>query len=214
MRGVALALVLAAAGCNSLLGIEDLTLVDARPPDARVNYEVREGVDGYAMTRDTFITDLEATTAHGDAVDLQWSTTNNVHALLRFDDLFGTGGIPAGSTIQMAILEVEVIEAGSASGQLYEVASDWDESTTYNTFGNSVGVSSEDRGIQIPGGLDGSMLGKATINVTSSVEKWRTAPTQNKGWLFVPSEAAIVRIASSEDADEARRPRLLVEIVP
>ncbi len=215
VRGVALALVLAVGGCNSLLGIEDLTLVDAVPPDARTTYIVREGVAGYALTKDTFITDAAATTSHADDVDLQWNVTNNIHALLRFDDLFGTGGIPPGAMIQMATLEVEVLEAGSPSGQLYEAKVDWDETTTYSTMGAIAGVSGEDRSFQVPGVLDGSMVGKATINVTQSLTRWAADPAMNKGWIFVPAaDALLVRIASSDDPVEEHRPKLTVEIVP
>lgn len=213
---MALALVLAVvAGCNSLLGIEDLSLVDATPIDANATYVVREGMAGYAMTIDTFITDADPTAVHADDADLQWSSTNNIHALLRFDDLFGSGGIPAGATIRMATLEVEVLEAGSPSGKLYEAAVDWTEATTYNTLGTIVGVTTEDRGLQLPGTLDGSAVGKASINVTTSLQRWTMDPTLNKGWIFVPAmDAMLVRIASSDDADEAHRPTLTVEIVP
>jgi hypothetical protein len=216
VRGVALAVVLAVvAGCNSLLGIEDLKLVDAPPIDARATFTIREGMNGYAMTKDTFITDAEPNVAHADDADLRWNMTNNVHAMLRFDDLFGTGGVPAGATIRMATLEVEVLEVGSANGKLYDAAVEWDEATTYNTMGAIAGVTSEDRGLQLPGSLDGSALGKTTINVTTSLQQWAMDPATNKGWIFVPAaDALLVRIASSEDADESRRPLLTVEIVP
>ncbi len=212
VRGVALA-VIASAGCNSLLGIEDLTLLDGPGPDAQATYVVREGLAGYAMTKDTFISEAEPTTSHGDDVDLRWTMTDNVHVLLRFDDLFGTGGIPPGATIQMATLEVSVVEAG-ALAQLYEAKVDWDESTTYDTLGMDPGVFLEDRGFQIPGMLDGSAPGTATINVTQSLTRWSADPTTNRGWIFVPLATTLTRIASSDDTDEQRRPRLTVEIVP
>jgi hypothetical protein len=216
VRGVALALVLAVvAGCNSLLGIEDLSLVDAPPIDANATFVVREGMAGYAMTQDTFITAIAPAAVHAEDPDLQWSSTNDIHAMLRFDDLFGTGGIPAGATIRTATLEVEVLEAGSPSGRLYEAAVDWNETTTYNTMGTIVGVTGEDRGVQLPGTLDGSVIGKASLNVTISLQRWAMNPALNKGWIFVPAmDGLLVRIASSEDADEARRPTLTVEIVP
>lgn len=218
VRAVAFAIVLAAvAGCNSLLGIEDLTLVDARPPDGQTVFEIQQGVAGYAGTSDTFITDAEPTTAHGDDADLRWTMTNNVHALLRFDDLFGsTGPLPAGAIIQAATLEVEVIEAGSPAGLLYESRVDWTEGTTYNTLGANPGVfPNEDRGVQVPGSIDGSTLGKIQINVTLSITNWAATPTTNKGWIFVPAaDAMLVRIASSEDPEIARRPKLIVQIAP
>ncbi|MFN0246330.1 MAG: DNRLRE domain-containing protein [Kofleriaceae bacterium] len=215
MRGVALAVVLAVgAGCNSLLGIEDLTLIDAVPPDAQATYVVREGLAGYSMTRDTFISSVEPTTVHSDDVDLHWTTMNNVHTLLRFDDLFGAGGVPPGASINMATLEVTVVEAG-AMAQLYEPLVDWDEATTYNTLGPTPGVfPPEDRGRQVPDILDTSALGTAIVNVTQSVADWAANPSTNKGWLFVPLSASLARVASSDDADENNRPKLTVVIVP
>jgi hypothetical protein len=203
------------AGCNSLLGIEDLTLVDAVPLDAQATFSVREGEAGYALTKDTFIGSAAPTTAHGDDADLQWNSTGELHAMLRFDDLFGTGGIPSGKTIQMATLEVTVLEAGSANGKLYEARNDWDETTTYNTMGSVTGVTSaDDLGTQVDT-LDGSALGKATITVTTTIARWSQDPTTNKGWIIVPaSDGMLVRIASSDDPNVENRPKLTVEIVP
>jgi hypothetical protein len=213
VRGAVLALVVL-AGCNSLLGIEDLTLVDALPPDAQATFVVREGDASYALTKDTFITNTARTTAHGDDVDLRWDSTDDSHTMLRFDDLFGAGGIPSGKTIQMATLEVTVIEAGSANGKLYEAKLDWDEATTYDTMGAIPGVTGEDLGLQV-GTLDGSVLGKATINVTTTIARWAADSAQNKGWIFVPATDAMpVRISSSDDPDVTVRPKLTVEIVP
>lgn len=211
MRGVALGLLLAATGCNSLLGIEDLTLIDAPPTDAQSLFIVREGSAGYAMTQDTYITDAMATTALGDAVDLQWTTTNNTHALLRFDDLFGSGGIPAG-TIRSATLDVFVLEAGSGGGRLYESAVDWSEATTYNTFGPAAGVTADDRGTQV-GTIAASVTGLVSINVTTSLGRWATTPASNRGWIIVPADSSLVRIASSDDPDESHRPTLTIDVL-
>lgn len=210
MRG-AFAVVLAlVAGCNSLLGIEDLTLVDAVPADARTLYEVREGVDGYTLTKDTYILDTEPTGNHGSDSDLLWTTTNNTHALIRFDDLFVSGGIPRGA-IQSATLEIEVLEAGSPNGLIYEVKSTWDEDSGYNDLGMVVGVSAEDLRVQV-GTVNASVVGKVMINVRSSVERWIADPMTNVGWIFVPVDTATVRIASKNHPDVMRRPKLTVVV--
>lgn len=214
VRGVALPLLLL-AGCNSLLGIEDLTLVDAVPLDAQATFTVREGEAGYALMKDTYITMAAPTTTHADDADLQWNSTGDVFTMLRFDDLFGAGGIPSGKTITMATLEVTVIEAGSPNGKLYEAKTDWDEATTYDTMGLVDGVTAaDDLGTQV-GTLDGSTMGTVSINVTTAVAKWSADPAQNKGWIVVPAmDGMLVRIASSDDPTISNRPKLTVEIVP
>ena len=206
-------MLLLVAGCNSLLGIDDFTLVDAAQGiDAQTTYVVREGLNGYALTQDTYI-ETTADAAHGEEPDLHWTTTGTTHLLLRFDDLFGAGGIPIGATIQTATLQLTVIEAGSGMGRLYESAVDWTEATTSSTFGPMPGVTFDDRGTQLDL-FDATQLGTASINVTTSLQRWRANPANNRGWLLVPAEAALARVGSSENTIDAQRPTLTVEIVP
>lgn len=167
---------------------------------------LRQGEAGYMGTQDTYISTVPVP-GHGADLDMRWSTTDNQYSLIRFD---GLDRIPAGSTIRDALLEIYVLDAGSPSGMIYEVTSSWDESTTYDTFGPNPGVTTEDRSAAQLGIVDGSAVGVVSIHVGPSITRWLQTPSLNKGWLFIPNDASLVRIASSEVTNPIQRPTLTV----
>src|SRR4051812_1228344 len=73
----------------------------------------QQGVNGYAGTQDTYVSQSAPDSAFGNAsfmdVDLDASTNSGnqpTQGLLRFENIFGTGAsqVPAGSTITSATL--------------------------------------------------------------------------------------------------------------
>jgi hypothetical protein len=198
-RALVLALV---AGCN--VPAVDYILTDASRPSTRF----RQGVDGYVGTLDTNI-DAVNDVSRGGEIFLEWSTNNSRHALLRFDGIFDRLGPSV--TLDDAILVLRVTAPGSPSGMLYEIIRDWDESTTYQTFGPNQGVQAgEDRAAQQIGIVDGSVPGTTSINVSASISRWKANPALNKGWVLVPADASTVAVASSEGPSEEDRPMLIV----
>lgn len=198
-----LALAFVLVGCN--VPAVDYLVVDAAPPMTTF----RDGLDGYGGTQDTFISMATPVTSYGTSQNLLWSMTNNQHTLLRFDGIMDR--IPPTATIRDALLELYVLEAGSTSGMLYEIVGNWDESTTYNTFGATPGVQpSEDRTTQQIGLIDGSATGATSFHVGSSISRWKQNPALNKGWVFIPNDAATVSICSSEHPIAAQRPALTI----
>ena len=116
------ALALCLVGCN--VPAVDYLVTDAGQPSTTF----RQGLDGYNGTQDTFIDMVQSSTNFGDAINLRWTSENNVHALLRFDGIMDR--IPPNATIRDALLVLYVISAGSPSGMLYEITGNWTEATT------------------------------------------------------------------------------------
>ncbi len=173
----------------------------------------QEEVDGYTGTVDTFLRQSAPLIAEGSREWVEWdasegSTGQETLALIRFDSLFGAGAgqIPLRATVQSAMLTLDVRNVGQA-GELCEVLADWDESTTYATFGDD-GTQADAYGppiLSIPGGI-----GLHTIDVTTSVQAWIADPAGNRGWIVLPTGTDGVEAWSSEAATMNSRPRLAV----
>src|SRR5262245_59688094 len=109
----------------------------------------QQGAGGYTGAQDTEVCSTATTPApHGTLntviqVDEDRDTgtgTGHVRALLRFDNLFGTGAgqIPLGSTINSAVLTIWGIEGTQADGtyNFNRMLSDWNQATAvWSTFG-------------------------------------------------------------------------------
>jgi len=204
IRLALLVVAVAAVGCD--VPEVDYIVADAAFPSV----DLRQGIDGYAGTVDTYIDSMSPNVPQGSSDNLLWSTSFNAHALLRFENL--TDHIPQGSTVRDALLYIYVVTPGSPSGMLYEVTSNWDESTTYNTFGATPGVSIEDRTAVQIGTINGETTGIVSFHVGASLQRWTQNPSLNKGWVFIPNDSASVRIGSSERAIEEQRPGLRVTL--
>jgi len=138
-------------------------------------------------------------------------------ALLRFDNLIGTGPgqVPPGATIQNATLTLWALASSSAPTiDVRRMVRDWSPATaTWDEF---------DNGIQ-PNGVEAYHLSDAFVlfgptgyQITSqtlrqSVQTWASGQPNN-GWVvsaFYSTDSW--SFASSNDVDPARRPRLTVE---
>lgn len=192
----------------------DVPQVDYLLTDAGASVvTLRDGVDGYAGTRDTFISGGMPTTSFGMLDMLQWTTTPDSSALIRFEEI--QAAVPAGSVIEDAVLELNVIGNGSPSAMLYELATTWSETTTFNTLGPNPGVTTpEDRTGQQIGLVNGSAAGMTTIRVGASVVRWLQNPNANRGWVILPNDAGIVRVASRESTNVQIRPALRIVYTP
>ncbi|MDY6839027.1 MAG: DNRLRE domain-containing protein, partial [Thermodesulfobacteriota bacterium] len=185
------------------------------PGPATVTFQ--EGADGYAGTVDTHIMEAEADTAHGDLDSVEWDnddpsgTGQYKYALLRFDDLFGSGPgqIPVGATIQSATLDYVVYNTGDPA-DVHEVTVDWAEDVTYDAFGGEAGVQADEYGASL-GSASGSSTGVQSVDVTASLAAWSSDPSANRGWIFLPTDTDGVDFRSSEYTTSAQRPILTVE---
>ena len=175
---------------------------------------LRQGLNAYAGTVDTFI--------HSDAPDAAGGTSHDLSAdgdygsgtgnqpsqsLVRFDSLIGNGAnqIPAGSTILSAKL---LLNTGATSGndsaarmEVHRMKMAWTDTVTWNSLAG--GISTNDvealttaTFTAYPDIVDGPIV----FDVTDDVDAWRTGtanygwavtsdPTGTDGWTFKSSEA-------------------------
>ena len=180
------------------------------------------GLSGYAGTQDTYILQTSPTTAFGNEVTIEWDTediggdvNSQKFALLRFDDIFGSGAgqIPVGSTIVSARVDYVVSNAAPTPANVNGVLVDWDETVTYDTFGAEAGVQEADYGVLVATAT-ATPVGSYNIDVKASLEAWVNDPASNQGWIFRPTNTDGADVHSSESATEDSRPKLTVQYYP
>ena len=170
---------------------------------------------GYVGTVDTYIMEGSPNTDHGAFGSVEWdgddpsASGQDKIALVRFDSIFGPGlgQVPLGATISSATLTFSVYNLGDPSN-LHEVLSDWSEGVTYNDFGGDPGVQPDEYGDLVEAASGSVSIGVHSVDVTASVSAWANAPSQNRGWIFLPTGGNGVDFRSSEFSTIAERPRL------
>lgn len=202
--------------CNPLNGQCEL---------APVTLMFQNGLNGYTGTHDTFLQQTLPNAVNGALETIRWDTEESgagtpIYTVIRFDDLFGPNPnqIPAGSTITSATLTYTVggdANATGGAGDLRELLVSWDESTaTFNNFGGTAGVQSSEYGASSVGTAPGTPLGAKNVTVTSSIASWLANPTNNRGWIVLPTTTDGVQNRSSEYvATPADRPKLTVTYI-
>jgi len=205
----------------------------ARPTVARLEDRVtpaivtfQEGVGGYASTQDAEINFATPTTPvpNDDSISVDnqdGSPSGPRNALVRFDNIFGTGAgqIPLGSIINSATLTVVSTDPGAEGGQLgpYRMLVNWAEATaTWNSFGTVGGVQGDDVKMvsQIEDVLTNFANGQTiNFNVTRSVQAWAYGAPYF-GWGITQKASGGWDFASSEAATVANRPLLRVDYTP
>ncbi len=187
---------------------------------ALINF--REGSSGYASTQDTYLREASATTGQGGDTDVQVDLNDSggqEQALIRFDDLFGSGPyqIPLGSTINSAELTVEVTNQSSSGAtiSLHRMLSNWDESSTWDSM--TTGISTDD--------IEAKSLGDATVptpdalgsititGLSAALQAWSDGDT-NYGWAILSDDTNGWGFASSENGTSSLRPVLSVDYTP
>ena len=180
---------------------------------------LRDGLDNYGGTLDTFIDLANPTTIHVEDSSIRWhddtpAVQSQQHALLRFDGLIGPQAVPQGAHIKSATLRVVMTDGCAApEGTVADVAVDWDRSTTWDSFGATPGIQPSDLGPAIAKAP--TQVGPAVVIVTASVSGWAADPAGNRGWIIspAPSNGSACSLVSSNTAEPATRPQLTVVFV-
>jgi hypothetical protein len=178
----------------------------------------QQNVNGYPSTLDTQVQSYSPDTTFGTVTsvtvdaDEPPGTGQDSQALLRFDNIFGsgTGQIPVGSQIISANLELTVIDPGNTIN-LYRLLRTWSDTDTWNSLGAGI----QNDGIEAVASADASLspaaTGQYSIDVTASLSAWASNPGGNFGWAFLPTGNDGVDFDTSEGAVA---PRLVVNYNP
>lgn len=175
----------------------------------------RNGLDGYAGTIDTYINSGAGDLPLGDLTSIKWEDDSVERGLLRFEGILGEGSrrVPFGATIVQASLSVTIFDASNDPGRLVEVAVDWDENVTHNSFGPQGGVQDAD----LHDGNVATMpmaVGRQILDVTQSVQRWADQTRVNQGWMIVSGSDNDAQCHSSEHLlSQSDRPSLVIEYV-
>lgn len=141
-----------------------------------------QGVGGYSGIQDTQINQGNANTSYGTAGQISVDNSPLQQALLRFDDIFSSSGVPAGATILSATLTLQTTNAGNG-GAFHRMLKPWTEASTWNSM--TAGVTSD--GVEAVQTADLSTgaqtTGVTNLDVTSSVQAWANGAV-NYGWLI------------------------------
>ncbi len=176
------------------------------------------GVSGYTGTQDTHVLGSSASTSFGNASTAVADDTNaGDAALLRFDNLFGSGlgQIPAGSTISSASLSIYVTHPDSNDNvTVHRMLAPWSEASTYNSLGSGIQTDGSDAEASSSATLDAGVSGWITVNgLASTLQAWANG-SANNGWAFISHDADNWAFASSEHATTGWRPYLTVSYTP
>ncbi len=183
-------------------------------------YTFQQGVDGYTGTADTSLIHCEPDTSYGSDtfVEADGSTVGDtIHdeGLVRFDNIFGSGGIPYRAKIVSATLTLQMMQPGAAGSKVYRMCRPWTEDDTWNDWGGGI----------LPDGIEAKKTPEVTlgqirtgtldIDVTSSLQAWSSGITDNNGWVFIngPNQSDGYQFRSSEYSIRSKRPKLTVIVL-
>lgn len=168
---------------------------------------------GYTGTQDNELRENTPDTSGGDLaiINVDQQDPNNVHGLLRFDNIVGggPGQIPFNSTVNSATLRIWTDDPGSSPMRVMRMLVDWNEASTWNSMVSGLDGTN---GTECSALLTFSVSGDNefdNLNVTALVQDWvNGAP--NYGFGFIPIGTDGWRWATSENADTTLRPTLIV----
>ena len=178
---------------------------------------LQQGTASYASAVDTRVNQAAATTAYGTAASLTiggaTGTTDKSQALLRFDNLVGSGTnqIPANAAVISAEVQLNITTAGHGPS-FHRMLQTWAATDTWNS--RTAGVSRD--GVEAANNaINGDYwqeIMMARFSVTSDVQAWVNGAS-NFGWLLEPTRESPMTFDSSEAATVANRPKLLVSYI-
>jgi hypothetical protein len=174
----------------------------------------RQDNNGYTGTQDTELRENTPDASGADLaiINVDQQDPNNVHALLRFDNIIGgsPGQVPFGAPINNATLRIWTDDPGSSPMRVMRMLVPWDESSTWNSMNAGLDQTND---VECSALLTFSVSGDDefdNLDVTALVQAWANG-APNYGFGFIPIGTDGWRWATSENATTDRRPTLIVD---
>jgi len=176
----------------------------------------QNGVNGYTGTVDTEIRTSNPTgdLSGADSINIDGvDSGGSVQALLRFDDIFGSGPgrIAPGATILNATLTLNVTNTGGLT-TMHRMVMPWAETDNWNTFGDGVDANGTEAAVAVDATPDFGNSGDRVVDVTQAILAWQAGAETNYGWAFLSTDSNGTDIESSEAASTGNRPELIITI--
>jgi hypothetical protein len=192
------------------------------PPPPAVTVTFQDGANGYAGTRDTYLSETNPSANDGSAaslrVDGDEAGGTDLAALLRFD----LSSIPAGSTVESATLTVNVTNPSAQSYAIYALLRDWNELEANWTMADAASAwerpgaqGAGDRGATAIGAVSAGATGTHRLTLgtagLAALKGWIDSPATNYGFLIGDSANGDgLAFDSREAAAPANRPSLTI----
>ena len=182
---------------------------------AALEHTFQNGVAGYTGVDDTYLHQASPNAGFGAASSLNIDQSDGggqVHGLVQFSGLFGSGSGQIGATdrITSAILYLDAFNQGDPIS-LHEMLVPWSEASTWNSMGGGIQADGSEASAA-PVAVTGSVgAGVLSIDVTASLTAWQANPAANFGWAVLPNGPDGVDFSSSETG---AGPRLVVQYDP
>ncbi len=179
----------------------------------------REGLDEYAYTKDTYLSELYPDTSFGDDPEMICDQpTMGEHTLLRFENIFGNSAnqIPAGSEIIFATLRLYQTDTGNVEVYLHRMLQEWTEQDTWNEWSDGIQPNNVEACMSADAFVPATVSGPSiflSIDVTASLTAWSSG-TANYGWVLLPGTNTYDgrTLVTSESVEFNLRPELTVII--
>lgn len=181
----------------------------------------QNGEHGYTATSDTYLREHDPHRVYHNHPSINVDDDDpkesglRVHALLRFDDIFGIGPdqIPLSSTIHRALLTLNTSDRGDG-GTFHRMLSAWDVGATWDSMDDGLAAD----GVEAEASADLSVgpkveIGGRLFDVTATVQKW-SGGAANYGWALLPVGRDGWDFYSSEHETVTLRPKLTVTFSP
>ncbi len=199
---------------DQLIGIDSIRISDG-PIEGLNIYQTpipnsfQQGVNGYSGTVDHEIWLSMPDDAHpniADPNDLEEILSldpdgggDETQILIRFDEIFGEGGIPDDAQIASATLSFEAFDRGDQL-RLHRMLLDWKTSDTWNSLEtgiqpDGVEAAQETEATSGPGKIE---IGPVSFDVTESLRLFQENPDKNFGWVLLPTGTDGNSLLSSE----------------
>ncbi len=159
-------------------------------------------VNGYSNTLDTFLESGDDTADNSATTTLVVDLSPEIHGLLRFDAIFGSGAnqIPLGATIQNASLDIEVSNEGTGA-DLHRMLQTWNDTDSWSTWTDGINADGVEAETTAQSSSSGSDVGQSSIDVTADLQAWSNGAS-NFGWAWLPPATDNSwRFDSSENTD-------------